>query len=73
MQSRHHSVAPNGSTFQHPDAALRSFEKQVRRWLNILSPTSITGVREEIADCFDVGEQAEEAAQHIFRKNEDAQ
>jgi hypothetical protein len=73
MQSRHNTVAPNGSIFSAEDAIYRSWKRQTLKWLETLSATSIIVSDSTLEDYFRNGHQAEDAADEIFRKYEDAQ
>ena len=73
MQSRHNTVAPNGSTFSAEDAVYRSWKRQTLKWLETLSATSIRVSDSTLEDYFTNGHQAEDAAEEIFREYEDAQ
>jgi hypothetical protein len=72
MQSRHHTVAPNGSIFSAEDAIYRSWRRQTIKWVEALSPTSIVVSESDLEDYFINGHQAEDAADEIFREYEDA-
>jgi hypothetical protein len=73
MQSRHNTVAPNGSIFSAEDAIYRSWKRQTLKWLETLSATSIIVSERTLKSYFDNGHQAEDAADEIFREYEDAQ
>jgi hypothetical protein len=73
MQSRHTTVAPNGSIFSAEDAVYRSWKRQALKWLETLSATSIIVSDSTLEDYFTNGHQAEDAADEIFREYEAAQ